>query len=61
MNRTNTVKGRPVTGLNRKTPKPEIPDEARRAGVIRRAIEDIREAAHLERQFAADEFNFERA
>lgn len=58
MNRTNTVKGRPVTGLQRKTPTPEIPEDARRAGVIRRTIEDIREAAHLERQFAADELNF---
>lgn len=60
VNRINTVKGQAVTGLNRKTPAETIPEEAKRAGRIRRAIEDIRDAAHLEREFARDEFNFTR-
>lgn len=58
MNRTNTVRGRPFTGFKRQTAAPEIPEEARREGEIRRRIEDIREAARLEREFAADEYAF---
>lgn len=58
MNRINTKHGPdPIIG-QRKTTNEAIPEEAKRAGQVRRRIEDLHMARDIERIIDADNFTF---